>query len=233
VDPDTCHTGVYFDMDAWQCIEYYVKISTDPNVARWRIWKNGILIREMPRDEQHKYKTLLDSNHCYMSTFIMSNWNGCVPLTQTQFVDDIIVTSDPNYPFKYDAQGNPMIGPIGWVNPGDEPVYTGTATLTLTPSTIVQHSPDPVIMTAVFENTSDIEGDFELSVDIYKNGNKIKEDFKKTTAEVAANSSITRNVAFLASAAAGDYLFVLEVKPVGQPDVIVVSAEALLTLINP
>jgi hypothetical protein len=126
-----------------------------------------------------------------------------------------------------------MIGPIGWVNPGDEPVYTGTATLTLTPSTIVQHSPDPVIMTAVFDNTSDIEGDFELSVDIYKNGNKIKEDFKKTTAEVAANSSITRNVAFLASAAAGDYLFVLEVKPVGQPDVIVVSAEALLTLINP
>lgn len=95
-------TGEMFDIDRWQCMEIYVKLSTTTPVTR--IWKDGKLIYENKSD-----KTLSSSTDYANSVVVMSYWNGGAPQNQIEYVDDIIVTTDT--PHSKDSAGNAMIGP--------------------------------------------------------------------------------------------------------------------------
>jgi hypothetical protein len=98
-------TGVKFDLNAWQCIEMYVKLSTSDPI--FRIWKNGILIYES------RNKTLNSSTERADLAYIMTNWNGGAPQSQVQYVDEFVLTTDR--PAQVDSKGNPMIGPLNAV----------------------------------------------------------------------------------------------------------------------
>ena len=50
----------------------------------------------------------------------MTNWNGGSPKAQTQYIDDVVITT--NTPVQRDAAGNPMIGPMDGTNPPPQPV---------------------------------------------------------------------------------------------------------------
>ena len=104
-------TRVKFDIDKWQCIEMYVKLSTSDPI--FRIWKNGTLIYE---DRSHL--TLRSSSDYADFAYIMTYWNGGAPQVQTQFVDDFIITNER--PSKVDNKGNPMIGPGAWTGGGGD-----------------------------------------------------------------------------------------------------------------
>ncbi len=93
-----------FDIDTWQCLEIYVKLSTSSPV--FRMWKNGILIHE---DKSHI--TLLSGSDRADFTYVMSSWNGGAPQAQTEYVDEFVITTDR--PSQVDSYGNPMIGPVG------------------------------------------------------------------------------------------------------------------------
>lgn len=99
-------SGVKFDVDKWQSIEMYVKISSGS--ALFRIWKNGVLIIE------DTARTTNSSSDYADFSYIMSNWNGGSPQNQTQYLDDFIWTSTT--PAQRDSKGNPMIGPTGAVS---------------------------------------------------------------------------------------------------------------------
>lgn len=103
-------TGAKFDLDKWQSIEMYVKLSTGG--AIFRIWKNGVLIME------DTTRTLNSTSDYADFSYIMSNWNGGSPQNQTQYLDDFVWTNTT--PSQRDSNGNPMIGPTGG---------TGTTTL--------------------------------------------------------------------------------------------------------
>jgi hypothetical protein len=96
-------TGAKFDLNAWQCIEMYVKLS--PTAPIFRIWKNGVLIYE---DTTHR--TLSSTSDFGSRALIMTQWNGGAPQAQSQYVDDVVITTDR--PSQVDSKGNPMIGPI-------------------------------------------------------------------------------------------------------------------------
>jgi len=101
-------TGYYFTIGAWQSIEMYVKFSTTNPILR--IWKNGILIIE-----KTDYKTLRNSTDIADFGLLYSYWNGGSPKDQIAYNDDIVFTTEQ--PTNQDAQGNYMIGPIGWPAP--------------------------------------------------------------------------------------------------------------------
>jgi hypothetical protein len=94
-------TGVKFDLNAWQTIEMYVKLSTSDPI--FRIWKNGSLIYE-----SRSQTTLGSSTNRADLAYIMTNWNGGAPQSQVQYIDDLIITTDK--PVQVDSKGNPMIG---------------------------------------------------------------------------------------------------------------------------
>lgn len=95
-------TGVLFDIDEWQCIEIYLKLS--PNNPITRIWKNGILIYE-----NIKRPTLKSTTDYADFSYILSYWNGGAPQNQIMYVDDFIITTTK--PSKFDSKKNSMIGP--------------------------------------------------------------------------------------------------------------------------
>lgn len=95
------NTGVKFDLDKWQSIEMYVKLSTSDPI--FRIWKNNVLIYE---DRAHK--TLSASTDYADFAYIMTYWNGGAPQAQTQYVDELVITNGK--PSQVDSKGNPMIG---------------------------------------------------------------------------------------------------------------------------
>lgn len=98
IQPDT---GVKFDIDKWQSIEMYVKLSTSDPI--FRIWKNGILIYE---DRAHN--TMSSTSDFSDSSYIMTYWNGGAPQNQTQYVDEVLFTNER--PSEVDSKGNSMIG---------------------------------------------------------------------------------------------------------------------------
>ena len=101
-------TGVKFDLNAWQTIEMYVKLSTSDPI--FRIWKNGSLIYE-----SRSQTTLGSSTNRADFAYIMTNWNGGAPQSQVQYIDDLIITTDK--PAQVDSEGNPMIGSSNVVSP--------------------------------------------------------------------------------------------------------------------
>lgn len=104
-------TNVYFDTNAWQSIEMYIKFSATPSNAIVRIWKNGVLVIQ-----QLNAITLISSTDISNSTYIFTYWNGGAPQNQTAYNDDFVLTTDR--PSNQDAQGNYMIGgSIGWPPP--------------------------------------------------------------------------------------------------------------------
>ncbi|MBT1071823.1 polysaccharide lyase [Pelotalea chapellei] len=105
-------TSAKFDVDKWQTIEMYVKLSTGS--ATFRIWKNGVLILE------DTARTINSTSDYADFSYIMSNWNGGSPQNQTQYIDDFIWTNTT--PSQKDSAGRPMIGPTSG---------TGTGTTTL------------------------------------------------------------------------------------------------------
>jgi len=103
ITPSQPNTGVRFDIDKWQCIELYVKLSISQPVMR--IWKNGIMIYE-----DKKRPTIKSATDYADFSYIMTYWNGGAPQDQTQYVDEFIITTDK--PSQVDSKGNAMIGPI-------------------------------------------------------------------------------------------------------------------------
>jgi hypothetical protein len=96
-------TGAMFDIDKWQSLEIYTKLSTTTPVMR--IWKNGILIYENKTD-----KTILSTTDVATTVAFMSYWNGGAPQNQTEYIDEVVVTTDT--PSQRDSAGNPMIGTL-------------------------------------------------------------------------------------------------------------------------
>lgn len=90
------------DADSWQCLEIYVNLSSSAGIMR--IWKNGELAFE---DTQRN--TLKNSTDFADFSYIMTYWNGGAPQDQTEYVDELVITTDT--PAQKDKNGNPMIGP--------------------------------------------------------------------------------------------------------------------------
>ena len=97
-------TGAPFIIGGWQSLEMYVKLS--PTNGIFRIWQNGKLVFEDLNN-----KTITSTNGYIGMASVMSVWNNNVGQSQTQYVDDFIITTDR--PSQVDSRGNPMIGPIG------------------------------------------------------------------------------------------------------------------------
>ncbi len=95
--------GVNWDVGRWQCMEMYIKLSSTNPI--FRIWKDGVLIKE---DATHA--TLPPGGSTDANYLIFSNWNDGSPQNQYAYVDDIILTDVT--PSQVDVKGNRMIGPI-------------------------------------------------------------------------------------------------------------------------
>ena len=91
-----------FGTDAWVSLEIYVY--SDPTNGVVRIWKNGVLA------DTYTGNTYDGSG--YNTILYMSYWNGGSPSGQSQYIDDVVITTDT--PSNVDAQGNHMIGPTNW-----------------------------------------------------------------------------------------------------------------------
>ncbi len=93
-------SGHSFDIDAWQDMELYVKFSKTAPITR--IWKNGALIYENKQD------VTLGSQSDYSDfMYTMSYWNGGSPQNQTEYVTNVVITTDT--PPNRDSRGNPML----------------------------------------------------------------------------------------------------------------------------
>jgi hypothetical protein len=106
-----------FTQGAWTCYEMYVKLHATAGQAIFRIWKNGILVHN---DITHA--TFVNATDTARIVYVWSYWNGNVPATQTDYLDDLIITSDT--PANRDAADNPMIGPSDWESEADETAPT-------------------------------------------------------------------------------------------------------------
>jgi len=105
-------TGAKLDTDAWQCLEIYANLSTSSPVVR--MWKNGVLIFE---DTTHR--TLSSTSDYANFSYIMTTWNGGAPQNQTEYVDELVVTTDK--PSQVDSKGNRMIGLVNGTTPTPSP----------------------------------------------------------------------------------------------------------------
>lgn len=114
-------TTTSVDIDKWNCLEIYVKLSSTRGILR--IWKNGVLVFE--DTTRPTCKAGGSANFSY----IMGTWNNNCPQSQTQYVDEFVITSDR--PSQVDSKGNPMIGPIGGAT---TPPPTPTPTAPASPS---------------------------------------------------------------------------------------------------
>jgi len=87
---------------SWHCVEMHVRLST--TAPLFRAWLDGKLVLNDTSNKQ----VLSDTTSSLI--YIMTNWNGGVPKSQSQYMDDIVITTDT--PSQVDSNGNPMIGPI-------------------------------------------------------------------------------------------------------------------------
>lgn len=95
-------TGVAFDINKWQCLEIYVKFSTSDPI--FRVWKNGALVKE-----DRTLPVVRQSGNYIDRVLVDTIWNTpYAPQNQTQYVDNIIITTDR--PSQTDSNGNVMIG---------------------------------------------------------------------------------------------------------------------------
>ncbi len=88
--------------DRWYALELYTKLHPTNGIIR--IWVDANLVVD-----KRNFDTASPTGAEVMDfAYIMGYWNGGAPQNQTQYIDDIIITTDR--PANQDAQGNPMIG---------------------------------------------------------------------------------------------------------------------------
>lgn len=104
---------------SWHCVEMNVKLSTTAPV--FRAWLDGKLVLNDTSNVQ------VLSNTTANVIYIMTNWNGGSPKAQTQYMDEIVITTDT--PSQVDSNGNPMIGLIS----GNHAILTPPTGLRITP----------------------------------------------------------------------------------------------------
>ncbi len=102
-NPDWKNLGTPVITEDWVAIEQYVKLSSVPGEAVYRVWQNGTLIKEDLQTE-----TLRTAVSISDFIYLFSYWNGTAPQTQKAYVDDVVVTNET--PGVVDASGNPFIG---------------------------------------------------------------------------------------------------------------------------
>lgn len=103
-NPDAL-SGVDLLLGEWQSLEIYVYVHATDGIVR--IWQNGVLAHE-----QTGAGTIPSGGHVGGSIYA-SYWNAPYsPSVQSEYVDDIIMTTDQ--PANQDADGNYMIGPTDW-----------------------------------------------------------------------------------------------------------------------
>lgn len=94
-------------LGVWETYEMYVKFDNVPVAlgggARIRLWKNGILLKDITDKE-----TLKSADSVSDRTHLFTYWNGGAPKTQKMYVDDMVLTSDR--PAALDARGNAYVG---------------------------------------------------------------------------------------------------------------------------
>jgi len=96
--------------DTWYALELYTKLHPTNGIIR--IWVDGNLVVE-----KLNFNTASPTGAEVMNfAYVMGYWNGGAPQNQTQYIDDIIITTDR--PADQDAQRNPMIG-LGPAVPAD------------------------------------------------------------------------------------------------------------------
>jgi hypothetical protein len=122
----------------WETYEIYLSLDSAGKAAggqgEVRVWKNNQLMLDLTSD-----RTLVDKTTYAESLFLFTWWNGNAPVSQSLYVDDIIMTSDT--PANKDAAGNPFIGgptPGGAVSSGGAGGggTTTTATTPLPPANV-------------------------------------------------------------------------------------------------
>jgi hypothetical protein len=108
-EPDGIQTNstTPFTEGAWTCYEMYVKLHATDGQGIFRIWKNGELIHNDTTNA-----TLNNATDTAQIVYVWSYWNGNVPATQTDYLDDLIITNEQ--PANQDANGYYMIGPSDW-----------------------------------------------------------------------------------------------------------------------
>ncbi len=89
--------------EQWMAVEQYVKLSSVPGQAIYRVWQDGQLIKE-----DLQTKTLRSSSSMSDFAYLFSYWNGSAPKTQVAYVDDVYITNET--PGALDAAGNAFIG---------------------------------------------------------------------------------------------------------------------------
>jgi hypothetical protein len=118
-----CQSGtpVTFGADQWHCVEMYVKFTND-STSIMRMWIEGVLEAE----KNGGFVASCDAGGYIHTIYFMTYWNGGVPQAQTEYMDDISITTDT--PANVDAVGNHMIGPTDWQSgsPGPQMGYGGT-----------------------------------------------------------------------------------------------------------
>lgn len=102
-------------LGGWNTYEVNIKFHSASNAGHWQIWQDGKLVWK-----DTKTYTLKSSNDFCDYTTMYTYWNCCkgetpAPQTQSCWIDDVIIQTA--VPTNWDEAGNPMIGPIGWVNP--------------------------------------------------------------------------------------------------------------------
>jgi hypothetical protein len=107
-------------MGKWETYEMNIKFDTvaksKGGTAEVKIWKNNVLLLDSTSQP-----TLVSTTDHSDSFYLFTYWNGNAPVTQSVYVDDVIVTSDT--PTGKDSAGNACLcGP----NPGSASTSTGS-----------------------------------------------------------------------------------------------------------
>ncbi len=95
--------GIQAPRGQWITYEMQIKFHSTSGQGVYRVWQNGTLIFE-DLETATLRKPTSKSDLIYLYTY----WNNGAPVTQTSYVDDIIITNIA--PAKKDSHGNSFIG---------------------------------------------------------------------------------------------------------------------------
>ncbi len=102
----------------WITYEMHIKFHSEPDQGIYRVWQNGTLIFE-----DLKTATLRSSTSVSDFIYLYTYWNNNGPVTQTSYVDDIIITD--TVPANKDSNGNSFIGTdsLAYIAPPRAPTF--------------------------------------------------------------------------------------------------------------
>lgn len=101
----------------WNTYEVNLKHTAIEGAGHWRIWQEGVLVWEdmvvptMRSGDEGNFVAHIT----YWNNKLPNGTFSGAPQTQSCWIDN--VKMQESIPSGRDAAGNPMIGPIGWVNP--------------------------------------------------------------------------------------------------------------------